>query len=292
MNTVYRMAAVMLAVLTVVSCREKVEPDQPDPEIIFSSSNPDPVFTSKGGNMVISFTSAAEWTARVDKSWCTVNPARGEAGECAVTVYAGENFTYGERSFVLTVRSGSLEEKITFIQIQNDAIVIAEEEYRVMAAGDTLEFAVNANVDFEVVVPSDCGWIRYEDPTKALEEFPVKLIVDPREDDSYDHRQAVVSFISDSIEQTLTVIQFGRQDPSVLRITHQSEVFGLPDVSGLNFLYGTVFWGDGMSEDYVQGLSHTYSPAAQYTVVMDVPGAEEFTLEDIRGVTDLDLTEF
>lgn len=292
MNTVYKMTAVMFAVFAVISCREKAEPE-PEPEIIFSSNNPELLFTSKGGDLVLSFTSAAEWTASVDRSWCSVNPVRGEAGECTVTLKAGENTTYGERSLVFTVRSGSIEEKLTVIQLQNDAIVVAEEEYRVMACGDTLEFAVNANVDFEVVIPSDCRWIQYEDPTKALEEFPVKLVVDPREDDSYDHRQAVVSFVYESVEQTVTVIQYGRQDPSVLRITHQSGEFTLPELGGTNFLFGTVSWGDGQSEDYAQGLSHTYdNPTARHTVVLDAPGAEEFTLKVLTGVTDLDLTEF
>lgn len=292
MNTVYRMTAVMFAAVAVVSCREKAEP-QPEPEIIFCGSNPELIFTSKGGDLAVSFTSAADWTASVDQSWCSINPVRGEAGDCTVILNAGENFTYGERSLVFTVRSGSLEQKLTVVQVQNDAIVVADEEYRVMAAGGTLEFAVNANVDFEVAVPSDCGWIQYEDPTKALEEYPVKFVVDPRDDDSYDHRQAVISFISEGIEQTVTVIQYGRQDPSVLRITHQSEEFEIPAVTGRNFLFGTVLWGDGMSEDYADGLSHVYdNPAGMHTVVIDAPGAEEFILNNLKGVTDLDLTEF
>lgn len=292
MRSIYKTTAVVLAVLTVMSCKERIAPEA-DPEIIFSSNNPELVFTSLGGDLAISFTSAAKWTASVDKAWCTVSPSRGEAGECTVVLNAGENFTYSEREVVLTIHSGSLKETLTITQVQNDAIVVAQDEYRVMATGGTLEFAVNVNVDFEVVVPQDCDWIEYVEPGKALEEVPVTFVVAPREDDSYEHRQAEISFVAGDIEQTVTVIQYGRQDPSVLRIAHTAAEFAVPLLDGLNFLYGTVSWGDGQSEEYGEDLVHVYeNQDRSYTVVLDAPGAEKFTLGTLTGVTDLDLSEF
>lgn len=292
MKTIYYAATVLAAfgLLAVTSCHK----DAPvDPKIEFSANLPELTVGSMGGTLTLEFTSAAAWTARMSQAWCSVSPSEGDPGQCSVTVTIGENMSYETRTVDLKIISGTLEETLTITQIQNDAIVIAQDEYTVPSAGDTLEFVLNTNVDFDVEISSDCDWITYLEPTKALEEVPVAFWVAPREDESNDPREAVITFVSGEIRQSVTVRQVGHQEPSVLGITHVSGTFTVPEISGGNFIGGTVSWGDGQTEDYRSGLVHNYENAGQaYTVTVDAPGADKFVIDVITGVTELDLREF
>lgn len=51
-------------------------------------------------------------------------------------------------------------------------------------------------------------------------------------------------------------------------------------------------WGDGKSEEYADGSSHTYTTDPPYTVVVGMNGAEEVTLHDLSGVEEVDFSKF
>lgn len=74
--------------------------------------------------------------------------------------WVAPNDTYDTRTaeirFVDEVNG--LEEKVIVMQMQQDAILVAQNEYIVEAAGGTLDFSVNANVDFTVETSVD--WIQ------------------------------------------------------------------------------------------------------------------------------------
>ena len=147
MKTIYYAATVLAAfgLLAVTSCHK----DAPvDPKIEFSANLPELTVGSMGGTLTIEFTSAAAWTARMSQAWCSVSPSEGDPGQCSATVTIGVNMSYETRTVDLKIISGTLEETLTITQIQNDAIVIAQDEYTVPSAGDTLEFVLNTNVDF------------------------------------------------------------------------------------------------------------------------------------------------
>lgn len=157
------------------------------------------------------------------------------------------------------------------------------------AAAGTLEFKVNTNVDFKITTSEE--WIHESQGTRALEERSLKFTVDANSNEN--PREATIRLTADDMEQTIKVYQAGRDGTGILRITHTNGAFAIPTFTGSSmFLYGTVSWGDGAQEEYREGLSHTYRSGSSHTVTIEMMGATMFTLPDLIGITELDLTQF
>lgn len=75
-------------------------------------------------------------------------------------------------------------------------------------------------------------------------------------------------------------------------ITFSGDTFTVPLVYGPDFSEGKIFWGDDSEEAYKEGASHGYSSAGDYVVTMEVPDAETIELQNLIGVSDLDLSGF
>lgn len=63
-------------------------------------------------------------------------------------------------------------------------------------------------------------------------------------------------------------------------------------ITGTSFSDGVISWGDGSSEEYSEEASHTYQNENTHTVVIESVGAEEITLPDLVGVSEIDLSAF
>ena len=173
--------------------------------------------------------------------------------------------------------------------MQRNAILVSKEQYMLDAAAGTLEFKVNTNVDFKITTSEE--WIRESQGTRALEERSLKFTVDANSNEN--PREATIRLTANDMEQTIKVYQAGRDGTGILRITHTNGAFAIPTFTGSSmFLYGTVSWGDGAQEEYREGLSHTYRSGSSHTVTIEMMGATMFTLPDLIGITELDLTQF
>lgn len=75
-------------------------------------------------------------------------------------------------------------------------------------------------------------------------------------------------------------------------ITFSGETFTVPLVYGPDFSEGKIFWGDDSEEAYEEGASHDYSAGGEYVVTLEVPDAETIELQDISGISVLDLSGF
>ena len=51
-------------------------------------------------------------------------------------------------------------------------------------------------------------------------------------------------------------------------------------------------WGDGNEEEYKEGITHRYEKEGERTVIINSKGAEEITLQNLVGVTSIDLSGF
>ena len=221
----------LLATALLAACSDdKEEPKVITPSITWAEDQESPTFAADGGTEAVLFSSATSWEAEVDQSWCSVEPAKGSAGEdCEVRITAEPNGTDGERKATLTLRAGTgtVIEQLTIVQVQKDAIVVAQSEYTMKAEGGTLDFVINTNVEFTVSFSAD--WIRQNADTRVLEEVPVSFIVDANPDG--EPREAVITFASAKVEQTVTV----RQEPYLTRTkrrthTNRKELIPLPSV--------------------------------------------------------------
>lgn len=107
-------AAAALAVLAAASCRNDLDEHTGlNPEITVVG---DTVFDAGGGNIALSLTSTASWTAETDQTWCVVSPSGGEAGEHTLYLMSEANDSESGRNASLIIRSGSLEKRMTIVQ--------------------------------------------------------------------------------------------------------------------------------------------------------------------------------
>lgn len=205
---------------------------------------------------------------------------------------ADPNEEYDNRTarIVFTNRTFGLRQTFTLTQMQKNAILVAEESYSIDASGGTLDFEVNTNVDFRVELSET--WIRQttSPSVRGLVGRRLHFIIDPNP--TTEPREATILLVADDVEQTITIRQQARDDMSRLHITHTNPTFRVPYIFGEGFVPGTVSWGDGTEEEYSESLLHTYQEAGTYTVTIETPGAEEFSVSDLTNVTKIDLTQF
>ena len=203
-------------------------------------------------------------------------------------VAPNEDYDYRSARVAFFNEELGLADTVTITQVQKNAILVAQEEYTVDALGGTLDFSVNTNVDFQVSLSAE--WIRQAASTRGLAEVPLRFVIDTNP--GLEPREAVISFTAGELSQSVKVIQPGRQDKGWLRIVHTNRTFSIPSITGPYFNYGHISWGDGQEEVYQEEAVHTYQTEGSHTVSVELLGAEEVSLPNLVGVTDLDLTQF
>jgi hypothetical protein len=119
------------------------------------------------------------------------------------------NPTYDARSAQITFVNAEtgLSEKVIVRQVQKDALIVAQKEYTVEAAGGALDFAVQANVDYEVTTSAD--WIE-QVTSRGLTEKTLRFTVKANE--SNDSRTGKITVSCGSLAQEITVVQAGQYD--------------------------------------------------------------------------------
>ena len=276
--------------LLATSCsdgNDEIQTTPEEPEIILEDETAEYVFGSAGGQQSISFTTNAEWTAKSGGFWCSATPSSGEAGERTIAIVVKRNDTYEERNATVTLQAGTAAKQITVTQVQKNAILVAKKSYVVESEGGTLDFSINTNVDFEMELSAE--WIKSV-RSRALEEVPLSFVIEANE--SKEPREATITLTADDVEQTVSIIQKGLQDPNTAIIMHDNSLFAAPVLSGMYMSDVYISWGDGSEEEYKEGITHRYEDEGERTVIITSKGAEEITLQDLVGVTSIDLSAF
>ena len=206
-------------------------------------------------------------------------------------IQVAPNDTYEMREAEIHIinREEEMDEVVHIVQVQNDAIVVARPSYDVPAEGDRLDFTVQANVEFEVVLSAD--WIKQVQSTRALEEVPLSFTVEPNPGQA--PREATITLKADNVEQVITVSQAGDLDENRVSIVHSGETFIAPSITGEYFMDAYIWWEEnGTPEAYREGVVHQYDNAGPRTITIESSGAEEISLSNLVGVSEIDLTEF
>ncbi|MBE6209616.1 MAG: hypothetical protein E7128_05225 [Rikenellaceae bacterium] len=152
-----------------------------------------------------------EWQMTQDDistEWCTVATELDEAGAKALYITATENTSEESREAYITlfydmtsvevmvVQTGAIDEQAT--EISCDSMVIVSKDM------GEVEFAVEANGAFEVVIPEEASWLLWEDGkffySASYNEEP---------------RQTEVVIKSDYAEAKVTFIQVGTKEFSI-----------------------------------------------------------------------------
>ena len=189
----------VLAVLLMASCQEKVKVE--DAVTIKSDEQVVPV---EGGVISIAINSTVAWTAKASESWVTLSPTSGEAGDATIKASVLKNDAPDSRTATVTVTAGTKTATYTILQSQLDALNIATAEFEVPAEGGTVEVKVNANVDYQVVIPEAVDWVQNA-TTRALTESTVVLKVDPSFEEAV--RTANITITDGALSSTVKISQ-------------------------------------------------------------------------------------
>ena len=116
-----------------------------------------------------------------------------------------ENTLYDSRQGRITVSGGDLEQTVTVLQAQKDALILASGEYNVGPETSTLSFDVQTNIQLTVTVSDGAAdWIS-QVKTKALASET--LVFQIAANTLYDARDGSITIRGGGLEQTVKVIQ-------------------------------------------------------------------------------------
>lgn len=195
-----------------------------------------------------------------------------------------ENTTYDQRSAEIQFRNKATGEveSVKVTQMQNDAIIVAQDVYNLNSEETILDFTVNTNVEFETKISDD--WIQsYErSTTRALVEKSLSFHIDQNLQAA--DRSASISFEYGGIKQVVTINQAGRKDKMIISITHSEAEFAPIELEG-NHLTGTATWGDGTQSDWSAG--HTYDNSTQKTANFEVMGVEKIHIKALNSISSI-----
>ena len=147
-----------------------------------------------------------------------------EASTRALSAYThyftiAPNDTYDSRTaqIVFTSKAEGIADTLTVTQLQLDAIVLAQSEYTVLSAEDTLSFPVQANV--EVTASTDVDWITQLPTTRALQEQELSFRIDALPDTI--DRQGTITLTGGGATQQITVKQI-HAEPKLVRVEYRT----------------------------------------------------------------------
>ena len=189
-----------------------------DPEITVPAGNEDYFvnsmdFDSAAGSKSFTFSTNGNWTislasTRSGAEWVTVTPMSGKKGVNTITVAAGSNTEYDDRSVALTLTVGSLSKTVTINQKQLDALTLTKDKFEFDPQGGTFDVEVKANVDYTIDIdPSTQGWITKSARSRGLNTTVTTFKVAASEE--YDKREGILTVRSGVKTETIRVYQTG-----------------------------------------------------------------------------------
>ena len=120
-----------------------------------------------------------------------------------------ENTTYDNRSAQVFIKdkNSSLCDTLYINQLQQNALILSQKQYEVLAGGEQISIEVQSNIDYEIIIPKTVQeWIEQMPQSKAFTKSMINLEVKPNT--TYDVRSAQVfikdknSTLSDTVQVT------------------------------------------------------------------------------------------
>lgn len=163
----------------------------------------------------------------------------------------------------------------------------AEAELRVDKSEFTLDYTahsveveVYANLPYDVVV--DVDWVGYE-----VSDECDRVLFHISENRGSEPRMAEVVITAGDLSHTIIVEQGVKPETMKLTIGHTASTLDSPTWGGRD-IRGTIDWGDGITEEYQDGISHDYVDNQRRSAQFTMEGATTFCIErvgEIESVT-------
>lgn len=165
---------------------------------------------------------------------------------------------------------------------------LSESEFAVDFKDSKITVTVNSNYPWTAV--SSQGWITLA--VDSGEAGSKVLIAEIDQNDTDAERSGTITVTCKDIRKTITVRQAKDVTVySILSIEHSCLNWTIPSFSGSS-VSGTVDWGDGGSNPYSAGLSHSYTSPKDYTVNFRLAGAESVEIPEMEGISYVDFSQF
>ena len=197
-------AAVAIAAVSCVHEPSQEQTPVSKGEVKLSSSSTLTV-GAEGGSVEIRFTASGDWTAALSNDraeWLSLSPAKGSAGQAAVSVSVDPNDTPDERSAAIRIKCGTATASVTVVQKQKDALTQTASKTQFGPEGGSFTIDVTANVEYSFEISGD--WI-HQVTTRSITTKSATFSVDANEDTR--KREGSVTVKSSLGSETVTIYQ-------------------------------------------------------------------------------------
>lgn len=118
------------------------------------------------------------------------------------------------------------------------------------------------------------------------------LVLTVEANGSSEDRSAELIVFSGSVVYSTVILQEGGVARDALTVSHYGSSFTAPLVTGDSLNEARISWGDGSAEkDYIPGEEYEYDGEGSYDTVVSAYGIEEITVQSLKGVTSISLSE-
>ena len=202
----------------------KITVSQKQKDALTVTSNKQEI-SAAGGSVDIEVKANVDYSVEIDpacKNWIS----RAETKSMLTThviLEVAQNIDFEKREGKVTIKSGSLSEKISIYQEGSEpVIVISQSEYTLPASGSELKIEVKSNVDVEVSLPDGVDWIT-EAKTKSVSTNTFRYIV--KANASEESRSAKIVF-SNSEHNLRDVVKVTQMPKSAIIVAKSSYEIG------------------------------------------------------------------
>ena len=121
-----------------------------------------------------------------------------------------ENTTYDNRSAQIFIKdkNSSLCDTLYINQLQQNALILSQKQYEVLAGGEQISIEVQSNIDYEIIIPKTVQeWIEQMPQSKALTKSMINLEVKPNPTDDVRSAQIFIKDKNSTLSDTVQVTQ-------------------------------------------------------------------------------------
>lgn len=166
---------------------------------------------------------------------------------------------------------------------------VATPEVLLPSEGGDFDVVVVANIDYRVEVESAAAeWVHSVESDAAAHSY--RFHVDANE--TFEPREGEVRISACDHAEVWCSVKIRQAESRVPRLSlalrHSQTELCSPTWQG-EAPSGVIDWGDGNSEDYVEGATHSYASEGEHTATFDMRDASSFTIKRMGSITDLDI---
>ena len=121
-----------------------------------------------------------------------------------------ENTTYDNRSAQVFIKdkNSSLCDTLYINQLQQNALILSQKQYEVLAGGEQISIEVQSNIDYEIIIPKTVQeWIEQMPQSKAFTKSMINLEVKPNPTDDVRSAQIFIKDKNSTLSDTVQVTQ-------------------------------------------------------------------------------------